>query len=89
MLRHCIGIAMAMSLSACASPGSQSAVVDLLKQMVTDPNCSHDDDLTVGAGGLAGPMITGHAGRHCPGPAVGAVATPPPVPVAGQVAPRV
>lgn len=57
----------AVVLSGCATNSNQAAI-DLLTKITTDPNCAHDDDLTMSAGGLTGPMISGHAGRHCPGP---------------------
>lgn len=60
--------ATSLALAGCAT-GSNQAAIDLLTKITTDPNCAHDDDLTMSAGGLTGPMITGHAGRHCPGPA--------------------
>lgn len=78
--------AAALALSGCGGnvAGSQGAF-SLLQQITTDPHCAHDDDLTITTTAL-GPMISGHAGRHCLAQAqviteVGVAPVPAPPPV--------
>ena len=56
---------LASSLSGCGgNVGGSQGAFSLLQQITTDPHCAHDDDLTITTTAL-GPMISGHAGRHC------------------------
>jgi hypothetical protein len=61
----CAILCAAVALSGCGSvgPGNQGAFT-LLQQITTDPHCAHDDDITITTTAL-GPLISGHAGRHC------------------------
>lgn len=55
----------ALALSGCAGGvGSNGGALTLLQQITTDPHCAHDDDITITTTAL-GPLISGHAGRHC------------------------
>ena len=58
--------ALAASLGACSTigAGGGAAFADLVKAMVTDPNCGHDDNIQFVAG-----VLSGSAARHCPMPA--------------------
>lgn len=73
MLKTLIIAAAALALTACASPiggNSSAAMADLFKEILTSPNCGHDDKIAVvtGAAGIPG-SVTASAERHCPMPA--------------------
>ena len=58
-------VLLATSLTGCGSVGgSNQGAFTLLQQITTDPHCAHDDDITITTTAL-GPLISGHAGRHC------------------------
>ncbi len=70
-----------IALSGCAGGvGSNGGAFTLLQQITTDPHCAHDDDITITTTAL-GPLISGHAGRHCLAQAQ-VIETPAPAPAA-------